>query len=340
MIDTCIADLAPVVGVKAACQALGRPRSRHYRHLHPAPSGQGPRRKPAGGHQPAAMSESERAHVLGVLHSPRFVDSAPGEVFATLLDEGTYLCSETSMYRLLRSQGEVRERRRQARHPARVKPELVATAPNEVWSWDITKLAGPVKWGYFHLYTIIDVYSRYIVGWMIAPRESAALAEELLAETITRQGINRNQLTIHSDNGSSMASRPVAFLLADLGVTKSHSRPHCSNDNPYSESAFETLKYRPDFPARFASIEHARDHARAFFTWYNGEHRHSGIGMLTPADVHHGRVGEVLTRRRSTLAAAHTAHPERFARPPQPPAPPTTTYINRPSMDSTNQANA
>jgi putative transposase len=340
VIDTCLAELASIVGVKAACQALGRPRSRHYRQQSRKPPLHGPRREPAGGSQPRALSAVERQTVLDVLHSPRFVDSAPGEVYATLLDEGTYLCSEASMYRLLRSRGEVRERRRQAIHPARTKPELVATAPNQVWSWDITKLAGPVKWSYFHLYTIIDIYSRYIVGWMIAPRESAALAEHFLAETITRHGIDRDQLTIHSDNGSSMASRPVAFLLADLGVTKSHSRPHCSNDNPYSESAFKTLKYRPDFPARFTSLEHARAHGREFFTWYNVEHRHCGIGMLTPADVHDGRVGEVLTRRRFTLAAAHADHPERFARPPQPPAPPSTAYINRPSMDSTNQPTA
>ena len=324
------------MGVKAACQALGRPRSRHYRK----PPLHGPRREPAGGHQPRALNDREREKVLDVLHSPRFVDSAPGEVYATLLDEGTYLCSEASMYRLLRSRNEVRERRRQATHPARTKPELVATAPNQVWSWDITKLVGPVKWSYFHLYTIIDIYSRYIVGWMIAPRESAVLAEQFLAETITRHGIDRDELTIHSDNGSSMASRPVAFLLADLGVTKSHSRPHCSNDNPYSEAAFKTLKYRPGFPACFASLEHARSHGRQFFTWYNTEHRHSGIGMLTPTDVHHGRVGEVQARRRATLATAYVEHPERFARHPRPPAPPSTAYINRPPVDSTNQATA
>ncbi len=272
--------------------------------------------------------------MLDVLHEPRFVDLAPAEVHAILLDEGTYLCSVASMYRILRSAGEVRERRRQATHPPRVKPELVAHGPNQCWSWDITKLHGPAKWTYYYLYSIIDIYSRYTVGWMVATRESAALAERLLAETVAKQRVRRNQLTIHADRGSSMASKPVAFLLADLGVTKSHSRPHCSNDNPYSEAQFKTLKYRPDFPATFGSIQDARLFCDTFYRWYNLEHRHSGIAMHTPTDVHHGHAGRVRDARAHVLTAAYHATPERFVRkPPQPLALPEAAWINRPQDD-------
>ena len=232
MIDDAILELTPVVGVRGACAAVGRPRATHYRWHRQSPAPERPAREPRP--QPRELSAAERAEVLLVLHEERFVDLAPGEVHAILLDEGRYLCSESTMYRLLRDQhGQVRERRRQATHPPRVKPELVAHGPNQCWSWDITKLHGPAKWTYYYLYSIIDIYSRYTVGWMLATRESKHLAERLLADTIAKQDIDRDQLTIHADRGSSMASKPVAFLLADLGVTKSHSRPHCSNDNPF-----------------------------------------------------------------------------------------------------------
>jgi putative transposase len=273
-----------------------------------------------------------------VLHDERFVDAAPATVYATLLDEGTYLASESSMYRILRENGEVRERRRHATHPPKVKPELLATRPNEVWSWDITKLLGPAKWTYYYLYAVLDIYSRYTVGWMIAPNESAALAERLLAESISKQRVEGDQLTIHADRGSSMASKPVALLLADLGVTKSHSRPRTSNDNPYSEAQFKTLKYRPAFPDRFASIQDARAFCAEFFGWYNHHHRHSGIGLHTPFDVHHGHAESIRAARAETLTAAYQRNPERFVRKhPEPPALPTTAWINKPPEDdSTN----
>jgi putative transposase len=268
-----------------------------------------------------------------VLHSERFADTAPAEAWAALLDEGRYLGSVSTFYRVLREAGESRERRRQATHPAAVKPELAAAAPNQVYSWDITKLRGPAKWTYYYLYVILDIFSRYAVGWMVATRESAALAEKLIAATCAKQGITRGQLTIHADRGSSMTSKPVAFLLADLGVTQSHSRPHVSNDNPYSESQFKTLKYRPDFPGRFASIEAARAHCQDFFRWYNEDHRHSGLGLHTPADVHYGRAPAVQAERASVLAAACQAHPERFIRkPPAPPNLPTGSWINPPEQ--------
>jgi putative transposase len=266
-----------------------------------------------------------------VLHHERFIDQAPASIYATLLDEGRYLCSVPTMYRVLRAEDEVRERRRQATHPARVKPELVATGPNLIWSWDITKLLGPEKWTYFHLYVIIDIYSRYVPGWLLARRETAELAERLLDETIRKQHVVADQLTIHADRGTSMASKPVALLLADLGVTKSHSRPHCSNDNPYSEAQFKTLKYRPEFPGRFGSIEDGRAFCRRFFQWYNHEHRHSGIGFHTPADVHFGHAGLAQLERTRVLQAAYAAHPERFVRQaPVPPPLPGPAWINKP----------
>jgi putative transposase len=227
--------------------------------------------------------------------------------------------------------GQSRERRAQAAHPAAVKPELAAAGPNAVWSWDITKLHGPAKWTYYHLYVILDIYSRYAVGWMVAARETAALAEKLISETAAKQGISRGQLAIHADRGSLMTSKPVALLLADLGVTQSHSRPHVSNDNPYSEAQFKPLKYRPDFPARFASIEAARAHCQHFFRWYNNEHRHGGLGLHTPADVRHGNAGTVRAYRADVLTAAYQAHPERFVRkPPAPPVIPAAAWINPP----------
>ena len=330
MIEVAIAELTPVVGTTAACAAVGRARATHYRLHRKSPARPRPEPKPPRP-QPRALSEQERQGVLEVLHSERFIDVAPPEVYATLLDEGVYLASVPTMYRILRSAGEVRERRRQAVHPAYLKPELVAAGPNQVWSWDITKLLGPVKWTYYYLYVVLDIFSRYVVGWMLATREAASLAERLLADSIRKQGVERDQLTIHADRGSSMSSKPVALLLSDLGVTKSHSRPHCSNDNPYSEAQFKTLKYRPEFPDRFGSAQDARSFSKRFFAWYNDDHRHSGIGYHTPADVHYGRADQVRSARTVVLSAAHAAHPERFVRqPPVPPLLPRPAWINRP----------
>lgn len=337
MIDQAIAELAPVVGTTAACAAVGRGRATHYRWHRKSPPRPRPAPKPPRA-QPRALSEEERQGVLEVLRSERFVDMAPPEVYAALLDEGVYLASVPTMYRILRSVDEVRERRRQAVHPAYLKPELMAELPNQVWSWDITKLLGPEKWTYYYLYVVLDIFSRYVVGWMLAMRESASLAERLLADSIRKQGVERDQLTIHADRGSSMRSQPVALLLSDLGVTKSHSRPHCSNDNPYSEAQFKTLKYRPEFPDRFGSAQDARAFSKRFFGWYNDDHRHSGIGYHTPADVHYGRAGQVREARAVVLSAAHAAHPERFVRrPPQPPQLPRPAWINRPTPDEVDQ---
>jgi putative transposase len=330
MIDDAITELEPLIGVRAACRATGRAQASHYRRHRQSPAPVRPLRQRRA--QPRALNQAERDTVRALLNSEDFVDKAPATVYHELLDEGIYMASVSSMYRILRAHGEVKERRRQATHPARVKPELVATKPNQIWSWDITKLHGPAKWSYFYLYVIIDIYSRYTVGWMFAERESAALAEQLLADTIAKQGIDRDTLSIHADNGSSMASKPVAFLLADLGVTKSHSRPHTSNDNPYSESQFRTLKYRPDFPDTFGSLQHARAFCQRFFAWYNTEHRHSGIAWHTPHNVHHGRSAAVHAIRADVLAAAYTRNPERFVRKhPEPAELPTAAWINQPT---------
>jgi putative transposase len=270
--------------------------------------------------------------VLAQLRSERFVDASPAAVYATLLDEGTYLASERTMYRLLAASDEVRERRDQLRHPAYAAPELLATGANELWSWDISKLKGPAKWTWFYLYVLLDVFSRYVPGWLVASRESAALAERLIADSVTKHDVPAGRLTIHADRGSSMRSKPVALLLADLGITRSHSRPHVSNDNPYSEAQFKTLKYRPTFPDRFGSIEDARAFCRHFFHWYNHEHRHSGIGLMTPAMVHFGLAPEIQAARAATLERAYAAHPQRFVRhPPRPPELPTTVWINKPA---------
>jgi putative transposase len=267
-----------------------------------------------------------------VLNSEQFQDCAPREVYAALLDAGKYLCSWRTMYRLLKERSQVRERRNQLCHPTYTKPELLATGPNQLWSWDLTKLRGPAKWTYYHLYTILDVFSRYVVGWLIAESESARLAEQLITETCANQGIERDQLTLHADRGSSMTSKTVALLLADLGVTKTHSRPHVSNDNPYSESQFKTMKYRPTYPDCFGSIQDARAWARAFFHWYNQEHHHSGLGLLTPSTVHYGQAQAVIDQRQQILQAAYAAYPERFVRgEPKPPSLPTEVWINRPS---------
>ena len=335
-VDQTIDNLAPVIGKRAACVALGYARASYYRRHRTSPPP--PRRARERRPQPRALSAAERAEVLGLLHEERFVDQAPASIYANLLDEGRYLCSVPTMYRLLHAEGEVRERRRQATHPAHVKPELVAYAPNQIWSWDITKLLGPRKWTYYYLYVVIDIFSRYVPGWLLATCERSELAEDLLGESIRKQQITADRLTIHSDRGPSMASKTVALLLADLGVTKSHSRPHCSNDNPYSEAQFKTLKYRPDFPDRFGSIEDGRAFCQRFFRWYNDEHRHSGLGFHTPASVHFGYAGPLQLERQRVLHAAYAAHPERFVRQlPIPPALPASAWINKPEEVPTTQ---
>jgi putative transposase len=335
MTDEAIAGLAPQTGTRAACAAVGAAQASYYRRhrISPRPA----RPVPVSHrdrHQPRALAMAERQAILDVLHSDRFADLAPAEVWAALLDEGTYLGSLSTFYRLLRQAGETKERRRQATHPPTVKPELAADRPNTVWSWDITKLHGPAKWTYYYLYVILDIFSRYATGWMVATCESAALAEKLISQTCAKQHISPGQLAIHADRGSSMTSKPVALLLADLGITQSHSRPHVSNDNPYSESQFKTLKYRPDFPARFASIQAARAHCQTFFPWYNEDHRHSALGLHTAADIHYGRARAVQAARADVLAAC-AAHPERFARLPQPPKLPAASWINRPDQKET-----
>lgn len=268
----------------------------------------------ARGKPPRTLSAEERARVIAVLHEDRFVDKAPQAIYATLLDEGIYLCSPSTMYRILRSLDEVKERRNTVRHRRYKKPELLATAPKQVWSWDITKLKGPEKWTYYYLYVMIDIFSRYAVGWMVASRENAKLAKRFVAETCLREGIDMDQLTIHSDRGSPMTSKALAFLLADLGVTKSLSRPHVSNDNPFSESQFHTLKSHPAFPDRFDTMEHAQAFCRSFFNWYNNDHYHSGIGLMTPSMMHHGLAEECNRDRQGVLTLAYELHPERFVR--------------------------
>ncbi len=326
---TAAASLAQTAGRAAACRALGIPRASFYRRLDEKkqPSPPAPRPTPV-----RALAPPEREAVLEQLHRERFQDTPPAQVYATLLDEGTYLCSIRTMYRLLDQHDEVRERRNQLAHPSYRKPELLATGPNQVWSWDITKLRGPAQWTYFCLYVILDIFSRYVVGWMVAHRESAKLAKHLIGETCRKQSIAREQLIIHADNGSAMRSKPVAFLLGDLGVTKSHSRPYVSNDNPFSESQFKTMKYRPEFPDRFGSIEDARGFCQAFFRWYNTEHHHGGIGLLTPETLHYGRAEKVIQRRQEVLSQAYERNPERFVRAhPKPPDKPTAVWINPPA---------
>ena len=318
------------VGVQAACAALTVPRSSLYRARTPQVVRSIPKISAR------ALSQVEKTKVRDELNSERFQDRSPREVYATLIDEGRYLCSYRSMYRILSENNEVRERRNQLRHPNYTKPELLATAPNQLWSWDITKLLGPSKWTYFYLYVILDVYSRYVVGWMIAERESAVLAEELISQTCARQGIQRGQLTVHADRGSAMTSKPVAFLLADLGVTKTHSRPHVSNDNPYSEAQFKTMKYRPDYPTRFGCLQDARAWAAEFFDWYNREHHHTGLALLTPADVHFCRVDDVQQKRQAVLHAAYEKTPERFVKGvPHPTQLPEAVWINPPTSRTT-----
>ena len=330
-----VAEEASRLGIAPVCASLGLSRATFYRRRQPL---EGPRRPKT---HPRGLSAEEKVQVLATLNEPRFADLAPAEVYATLLDEGTYLCSERTMYRVLAENTLVRERRNQLRHPRHAAPELLATKSNELWSWDITKLMGPAKWTYFYLYVVMDVYSRYVVGWMVAHHESAALAKKLLGETYEREAIQPGQLTVHADRGSSMTSKPVALMLADLGVTKTHSRPYVSNDNPFSEAGFKTLKYRPDFPERFGSVQDARGFCADFFHWYNEEHRHSGINLLTPSDVHHGRAAARLEARAEVMTRAFTRTPERFVRgAPKLDQLPTGVWINQPPEESGTQAAA
>ena len=318
--------LAGHVGVSAACEALGVARATFYRRRRPTTGQRQPRPAPA-----RALSEAERNEVFEVLCSERFADRAPAEVYATLLDEGVYLCSERTMYRILAGNKAVRERRAQRSHPNHPKPEVVARAPNEVWSWDITRLLGPRKGQYFYLYVILDIFSRYVTGWMVADRETAGLAGRLIEETGLKHGVQPQVLTLHSDRGSPMTARCTAQMLADLGVTQSLSRPRVSNDNPYSEAQFKTVKYHPGFPGRFSNIEEAKEFCRGFFPWYNTGHRHGGIGLLTPEQVHSGLAPEVIRQRQDVLAAAYAARPERFvAGPPHAAEPSAEVWINPP----------
>ena len=302
---TAATELATIAGIRAACQALALSRASYYRKLHPGSSPSPISRRPPA----RALRSEERQTVLACLHEERFQDRSPAAVYATLLDEGTYHCSISTMYRVLDEHDESHERRNQLLHPPYQKPELMATAPNQLWSWDISKLLGPVKWTYFYLYVILDVFSRYVTGWMVAYRESAELAKRLIEESCKKQNIQPGQLTLHADRGTSMRSKPVALLLADLGVTKTHSRPHVSDDNPFSESQFRTMKYRPEFPDRFGCIQDSRAFCQSFFRWYNDEHRHSGIGLLTPATVHYGQAENILRQRQDVLDVAYQLHP-------------------------------
>jgi putative transposase len=320
-----------VTSTKHACELLGASRATRYRRRRPPVAGPSlPRPTP-----PNKLTEAERQHILSVLRSEEYCDLVPAQVWARLLDDGVYLCSISTMYRLLAIAGENRERRRQRTHPAKKKPELIAHRPNQVWSWDITKLQGPTRGTYYELFVIIDLFSRYVVGWMVSEAETGELAEAFIAETLVAQGISRDQLTLHADRGTSMTSKPVAQLLVDLGVARSHSRPHVSNDNPYSEANFKTLKYCPAFPGRFGSIEDARVFCAVFFDHYNHVHHHTGIGLHTPASVHYGTATEIRVQRAVTLDAAYAANPARFRhRRPQPPKLPTVAWINEPTPEA------
>lgn len=326
--------LASNTGVKRACAVLGVPRASLYRHR----SGSKqtvplPRPVPK-----RALNPQERTQITEVLNSERFVDASPRQIWAKLLDEGTYLCSWRSMYRILKANDQVRERRNQLAHPAYQKPELLANEPNQLWSWDITKLRGPAKWTYFYLYVLMDVFSRFVVGWMVANRESATLAQELILQSCQNQEVDSQQLTIHSDRGGPMIAKNLALLLSDLGVTKSHSRPHVPDDNPYSEAQFKTMKYRPDYPDRFGALEDSRSWARGFFSWYNFEHHHTGLGLMVPAMVHYGHTDQIQQARQQVLENAFATHPERFVRGvPTPPTVPDAVWINKPKNQDVKQ---
>jgi len=325
---TIVTEQKATLGVAPACRALAVPRATYYRWQQPKERARvpvTPRRVPR------ALPPEERRLVLALLNDDRFAELPPAEVYATLLDEGKFVCSIRTMYRVLRESDQVKERRRQLQHPRYQAPELLATGPNQLWSWDITKLKGPVKWTCFYLYVILDVFSRYVVGWLAAVQDSATLAQRLIQQTCERQGIEQGQLTIHADRGPAMVAKSVALLLADLGVTKTHGRPHVSNDNPYSESQFKTLKYHPEFPDRFGSLQDVRSFLLDFFQWYNTMHHHTGLGLLTPFDVHSGLAETRLTEREAVLQRAFAATPERFVRGvPTPPAMPQAVWINKP----------
>ena len=331
-----VEQLAQDVGTSKACDALDVSRASLYRrrnrHAEPARDA-APKRSSS-----RALLESEREQVRQTVYSERFMDKSPYQVYATLLDDGEYLCSVRTMYRILSDDNASNERRNQLKRPHYVKPELLATGPNQVWSWDITKLKGPEKWTYYYLYVILDIFSRYVVGWMLAHREQAELASKLIRETVEKQNIREDELIVHSDRGPSMTSHSVSQLLISLGVTKSHSRPHVSNDNPFSESQFKTMKYQPDFPDRFGCYEDGLSHCRQFFGWYNDEHYHSGIGLITPASLHYGQASDVVASRQSTLHLAYAAHPERFVNgAPKPPELPSAVWINPPSKNDANE---
>jgi len=318
-------ELALSIGLKQACAVLGLNRSGVYRRRSGSVMPR-PRSSPAH-----ALSISERAGVRATLNSERFMDQSPRQVYAALMDEGRSLCHWRTMYRVLAVYAEVRERRRLRRHPVYQKPELLATAPNQVWSWDITALRGPSKWTSFPLYVVLDIYSRCVVGWMIAEVETSELAGQLIAASAHKQAIEPDQLILHADNGAPMRGKALSQLLVDLGILKSHSRPHTSDDNPFSEAQFKTLKYRPDFPARFGDIEAARTWARAFFRWYNEEHYHSGLSLLTPASVHAGTAVLIQQQRQAVMATAYAQHPARFRRGyPQVKGAPVAVWINPP----------
>lgn len=325
--------LGQQIGIRRACQVLGISHNRVYRHRHPRPL-----KEISRAVSPRALSAEERQQVLQILNSSRFQDRAPREVYATLLEEKQYVGHWRTFYRILAAEQQVRERRAQRRRPVYQKPELLATAPNQVWSWDITKLLGPYKWTYFYLYVILDIYSRCVVGWTIALQEAAHVAEALVGQTYAKQGVTPGQLTLHADRGIPMTSKPLAFLLADLGVTRTHSRPSVSNDNPFSEAQFKTMKYRPDYPDRFGSLPDAQAWARQFFPWYNQAHHHTGLNLLTPAQVHYGLAAEVLLARQKVLQQAYAAHPERFVRGvPQAGRLPMAVWINPPQSTSTDE---
>src|SRR5665811_948938 len=324
--------LAKAVGIKPSCDALVVSRAGFYRWKN---QGDDSEKEYVRRVSPLALSLYEQQNVLDILHNKQFIDKTPQEVYAALLDGGNYLCSVRTMYRILGACNEVKERRNQLKHPNYARPELLATAANEVWSWDITKLKGPAKWTYYYLYVILDIFSRYVVGWMVAFRELGTLAKKLIEQSCEKQGIQSSQLSIHSDRGPSMTAKPVVFLLADLGITKSLSRPYVSNDNPYSEAQFKTLKYRPEFPERFGCFEDSRSFCHSFFGWYNTEHYHSGIGFLTPEDVHYGRAAQIIKERQAVLNNAFAKHPERFkGKIPKPVALPEAAWINKPSPEN------
>ncbi len=332
-----VAALAHDCGViGGACNALGLARATFHRRQAAArqtPAPARPRPKPG-----RALKAGERQEIIGLLREPQYADLAPAEIYASLLDQGLYHCSIRTMYRILHAHDEIKERRRQLRHPTYQKPELLAEGPNQVWSWDITKLMGPAKWTYFYLYVILDIFSRRVVGWCVADTESAALFKPLFLDAIDKHGVCAGQLTLHADRGPSMKAKATALLLADLGITKSHSRPHTSNDNPFSESQFKTLKYQPQFPKRFGCIQDAKVFCRHFFDWYNRDHHHLGIGLMTPNQVHYGQADQIYAARQTILDSAFAKHPERFVKkPPQPPPKPIAVWINQPNKKTAMQ---